>query len=58
MLKWLHKSSILVSFLFLIHTDVTAVTIQAKEIISNEVKEKALLEQSYGKEGMLWPTQQ
>lgn len=56
MLKRLHKSSILVSFLFLIRTDITAVTIQANEIISNEVKDKALLEPSYGKEGMLWLT--
>lgn len=34
---------------FLIHTDITAVTIQANKIISNEVKDKAPLEPSHGK---------
>lgn len=44
-------------FFFLIHTDITAVIIQANKTISNEVKDKALLEPSYGKKQMLWPTQ-
>lgn len=42
---------------FLIHTDITAVTIQANKIISNEVKDKAPVEPSHGKKRMLWPTQ-
>lgn len=37
-------------FFFLMHTDMTAVTIQSYKIISNEIKDsQALLEPSYGK---------
>ena len=38
------------SFFFLMHTDMTAVTIQSYKIISNEIKDiQELLEPSYGK---------
>ena len=44
-LIWLHKNSIV--FIFLMHTDMTAVTKQSYKIISNEIKDsQALLEPS------------
>ena len=47
-LKLLHKNSVVL--IFLMHTDMTVVTIQSYKIISNEIKDsQALLEPSYGK---------
>ena len=40
-LKWLHKNSpILIYIYFLMHDDMTAVTMQSNKIPSNEVKDK------------------
>ena len=56
-LKWLHKNSpVLIKFLFLMHTDRTAVTIQSNKIVSNEVQDNHVLpEPSYRKKlNELW----
>ena len=47
-LTWLHKNSPI--FIFLMHADTTAVTMQSNKIVWNEGKDKeVLLEPSYGK---------